>query len=128
MTPYTKPGEYLYKLEQLDYFGCRKTTTKRIKALKVDAKMKIDVLNNCIPYEVALSDSSKYDTTIASIIWDLGDGNTSLLQFDTAKYLLRDSTFSISMIAKDVVGCSDTLFSKDIIKTPNKLADFYHSG
>lgn len=124
-TSILKAGTYRVRQELSNSVGCRDTLYKEIKVFKPEAKMSIERLNNCIPYNVAFKDSSCYDTTLASILWRFGDGQFRQRQNATISYHIPDSVFTVSLEITDAAGCKDTLVKEKEIITPNKVVDFY---
>ncbi len=119
-----EPGIYNVMLEFATGFGCRDTLFQKIYVFKPEAEMKINLLNDCLPYEVEFTDETPYDTTFSNIRWEYGDGTIGRNQIDTARYTLVDSIFTVGMYIENEFGCKDTIIYEDTIITPNKVVDF----
>jgi len=119
-----EPGVFTYKLMLRNSSGCLDSSFQTIRVLKPEAKMKIEVLNKCVPLEVAFNDQSIYDTTFKSVLWSFSDGQTATSPTDTIGFGIADSTFGVTMFVEDILGCRDTLTFEDTLKTPNKSVDF----
>jgi gliding motility-associated-like protein len=127
---YVNAGNYNVKLLTVDLNGCRDSIVKNNFIRINGPKAKFDAINRngCAGLTTIFRDSSIIDGIhpIASIKFIFGDGTSQV--FNTPPYTHRyDSvgTFSVTMIAFDVTGCSDTITIPNYIKTTKPAAAFY---
>jgi len=93
-------------------YGCKDSSNNYLTVNpKVNAV--IDMAGtNCSPYSVTLTNSS---TGANKFLWNFGDGNTSTSPIGKNIYTNRSDTsasYTISMVAKSVYGCTDTAYTK----------------
>ncbi len=88
---------------------CKDTLVKQFKVYGPQALFEADKTILCVGENSAFQNRSKFDTTFVSYSWDFGDNNTSTIA--NPKHLYNSpGQYNISLIAKDVLGCQDTLF------------------
>ncbi len=125
---YTTPGVYTVTLIVTDSLGCRDTIVKP-NLITVfappTALFGITDTLNCQPFTIQLTDSSSGAFPITAWNWSFGDGGTSTLQNPAHAYL-NLGTFTITLIATDANGCSDTMslpFTVPVRPNANFVAD-----
>lgn len=106
---YTTNGNYDVELVVIDQNGCTNTVTKTnyIQLTSPQAAFSISDPTGCTGLAVTFSDTSVPDTTLATWLWDFGDGTTSTLQNPNHIYN-TPGTYTVSLIITNVVNCSDT--------------------
>ncbi len=110
---YTTPGVYQIRLIA-DFGGCFDTAYKTITVLNKPAASFTAVNTTACkaPLTVNFTNTS---TGAATYKWDFGDGNTSGSSNPVHTYTTT-GTFSVTLIATNANGCSDTLIKTDLVK------------
>ncbi len=110
------PGFQTITLTVEDINGCKDTITATTTAFDLQADFLTDSLI-CLPSDIALTDLSVGDTTIANWSWDFGGSSTDVQnpthQFDTTDfYFIGDSiptsSILVTLAVEDALGCTDT--------------------
>jgi gliding motility-associated-like protein len=84
-----------------------------------------DILQGCPPFFVTYTDKSSGPSTLASWLWDFGDGSTSTTQNPPGHKYTIPGNYSISLNVTDIYGCSSPLVKKDLITVfQPPVADF----
>ncbi|MGI4750406.1 MAG: PKD-like domain-containing protein [Janthinobacterium lividum] len=80
-----------------------------------------DVRNGCTQLTVNFTNKTAGNNTY---LWDFGDGSTSVTANPAHTFQSRSTPYTISLIAKNLLGCPDTLVMKDYISVtiPPKAA------
>lgn len=80
----------------------------------------------CLPMNVQFIDSSRAGSgTIASYIWDFGDGQISAQATPLHSYTAAGA-YDISLTVQNSYGCKQSLQKKDLIKVANKISAAYN--
>ncbi|HEX5003425.1 MAG TPA: PKD domain-containing protein [Bacteroidia bacterium] len=79
-----------------------------------------DPVFNCIPYEMSFSNPIQ---NTVSWLWDFGDGDTSTLE-NPVHIFTVPGTFTITLIAWDALGNTDTIIQPDAINLVGATSDF----
>jgi len=109
-----------------DQFGCLDTTVSsdQIKVFDVHANFGRNSNGGCTPTIVNFTDSSQ--SSLSPIVkwdWDFGDGGSDTVQNPTYTYVNK-GLYSVTLIATNAEGCSDTLRYGSIIQATNPQAQF----
>jgi gliding motility-associated-like protein len=110
---YSSPGIYSVKLVN-DFGACRDSLTRTIRILaKPLAAFTATPLSSCqAPLTVTFNNTS---TNATGYSWDFGDGGTSGLVLPTHTYNV-EGNYTVTLIATNASGCSDTLVKTEYIK------------
>ncbi|MDX2002113.1 MAG: PKD domain-containing protein [Chitinophagales bacterium] len=109
--PYANTGTYTVSLIVTDIHGCSDTLVRPdyITVWGAVAYFSADTFTGCTPLTVAYSDSSySIGGTINYWRWNLGNGDTSLLQNPSSTYSIPGN-YTISLTVRDDNGCQGTL-------------------
>ena len=109
---YSLPGNYIVKL--VNNFGsCSDSLTQNITILAAPrADFNASPLSSCqAPLTVNFNNTS---TGATSYNWDFGDGTTSTQVLPTHSYT-SEGTYSVTLIATNNAGCSDTIVRLSLI-------------
>lgn len=106
-------GLYTINLEVVDSFGCF-SSTKKDSVVLIYRDFQIDFLPpdtiGCFSTEIQLFfTTNKTLSEVDSLRWDFGDGGTNFDDFNPIYTYNSDSTFDISLWAKDSFGCKDSV-------------------
>ena len=94
-----------------DINGCTDSITKSTTIFGVEALFNLDS-TVCLPYEKEFMDLSSSDTTLVSWDWSFGSNEQNpTMVFDEGDLNpdTEGDTISITFIAEDILGCTDTL-------------------
>lgn len=123
----TKDVSYTVKLTTTSFTGCTASSSKTMTVYaKPSANFSVGDANGCSPYSVDFTNASSGATDYT---WDFGDGNPTSNRTDkTFTYLYYNSSGaiknnSISLIAANASGCSDTAYNSVVIY-PDITAQF----
>ncbi|MEL6191098.1 MAG: PKD domain-containing protein [Bacteroidota bacterium] len=121
---YASPGTFTVSLMTTDNNGCSRSTSKTVYVLEHPTAnfFTLDTLG-CAPVWADFVDLSSGDFPIADWQWDFGDGGTSTDQNPTHVYT-QDGFYTVSLIATDGFGCSDTAVKQEYIRLRNPQAAF----
>lgn len=108
---YQHNGNYTVMLTAFHPNGCEQSTSATIKVVDVEADFDVDKISGCAPLTVNFSNKSVNAT---EWIWDFGNGSSSSSQNPSHTFVI-DTSFGISLIAKNAVGCADTIFYDNLI-------------
>jgi len=102
-------GDVQVTLVVKDLNDCRDTSRVNVQVFGVDAAFTPSDLSVCSAQQVTMNNSSTADTTLVSYQWNLGLGQTSSAVSPTFNYgTFSNDTVFVTLIATDVVGCTDT--------------------
>ncbi len=90
--------------------GC-KSTISNDGPIFYESNFEADVVNGCIPLDVAFSDLSEGAT---SWHWDFGDGSTSTIQHPLHTYQ-KTGVYTVSLVTTSLTGCADTIIMENYI-------------
>lgn len=109
---YAAPGQYFPQLIVITNRGCRDTSTLPVP-VKIVASPQADFTNaisGCSPVNTGFSAFlSVADTSAMSWNWQLGNGNTSILQTTPAQIYTTAQLYNVQLIATNSSGCKDTV-------------------
>ena len=114
---YTKEGTYDVCLTLVSGLGCRDSVIKKVYVYPMpDAYFTINNVGQCLDKNFFIcKDSSKISSgTIASLLWNMGDGKTYTDPFVYHNYL-ADGTYDIKLTTISNQGCKDSLARKVIV-------------
>jgi gliding motility-associated-like protein len=122
---YNDTGSYNIKLIVTDTIGCTDTAivVSGARINRVKAAFSADKTIICPGIALQFTDSS-YDKNSYTYSWNFGDGNTSSLQNPSYQYAGNDSTYTVKLVIRDTVGCSDSLIRNNYIKILSPKAAF----
>jgi gliding motility-associated-like protein len=122
------PGDYTVSLTVSD--GSNSDTKTKTAFIRVFDKPNPAFTTSsgstgCTPFDVSLQDlSTPSDTSIASWLWDFGDGYVSTDQAPSHAYVLVGS-FNVSLTIIDAIGCDSTISQPALFTTiQSPTADF----
>jgi gliding motility-associated-like protein len=102
-------GQFGVTLIVTDINGCKDTANSNVKVYSIDAAFTASDNLICLPSDVDFTDQTISDTTITDWAWSFGDLQFSTDQNPTNTYNNGFLTsFTVNMIATNVVGCIDT--------------------
>lgn len=123
---YTNPGIYTVTLLVRDANGCRNELTRPDYMTimpKPTAAFTGSPTSGCnIPHTVSFNNTTAGGSGF-TYLWSFGDGATSAQQNPSHTYT-TGGTFTVSLIATNSAGCSDTLTRTDYVTINNIVADF----
>ena len=101
--------------------GCRSTLIKNnyISIKRPNVSVTNFPAPGCAPLTCTLNSVVDSSLTIATYLWDFGDGETSNEQNPTHTYINRGK-FTVTLIVTTSTGCSDTVTYNNIIKVGNE--------
>lgn len=119
-------GTYTVTLIATTAEGCEDTTSQIITVLDPPTA-NWSFQGQCFGQTTVFTDLSTAapGDVITGWVWDLGDGNTSMVQSPNHVYGL-DGTYTVSLIVTNQNGCADTL-SQSVVIHPKPLTDFTFS-
>ena len=122
---YNDTGLYNVKLIVTDTIGCTDTSliVAAARINRVKAAFSTNRTITCPGVALQFTDSS-YDKTNYAYSWSFGDGNTSVLQNPANLYPAKDSSYTVKLVIRDTVGCSDSLIKTNYIKVLSPKAAF----
>ncbi|MEM8887121.1 MAG: PKD domain-containing protein, partial [Bacteroidota bacterium] len=120
---YTTAGNYTATLRVTDNRGCSNTVTQPITVNPLPPVEFSAFRYGCAPITVAFTDETIHPSTLVSWLWDFGDGNTSTVQDPNHTYT-ADGTYTVSLTATDINGCTYTTIKTDYIKLEHPQANF----
>jgi gliding motility-associated-like protein len=118
---YATPGTYTVQLQQT-YSYCTDSFSKSIRILpKPTAAFTANTTISCQPpLTVNFTNNS---TGSVSWLWNFGDGNTSTQQSPTHTYTAYGN-FTVTLIATNTSGCTDTLVQNAFIRIQRPVIGF----
>ncbi|MVN20805.1 PKD-like domain-containing protein [Mucilaginibacter arboris] len=118
---FLKDGVFNVKLSATN--GCSDTSTYQSITVYPQPKTSFtaDVQSGCKQLTVNFKNQTTGDNTY---MWDFGDGGTAVSPNPTHTFTARNTPFTITLIAKNGLGCTDTLTMKNYINVyfPPKAA------
>jgi len=121
---FNQTGIFNVYLTVQDAMGCRDSMMKKTRIYQPIVDFEADTLSGCLPVTVEFTNNTVSDTTVSSWEWVFGDGETSGDQDPTHFYGVAGN-YTVSLVATDVVGCSDSLGFTDYIKVLASVPEFY---
>ncbi|MBA2501177.1 MAG: PKD domain-containing protein [Chitinophagaceae bacterium] len=118
---YTKTGNFTVRLISTNTNGCSDTVTK---AQYIKIQEPTIVLNNlpaqgCIPVTIKPSATITANESIATYLWNFGDGNTSTAIKPTHSYTTA-GTYDVSLTITTGTGCTKTTTFKEAVRAGKK--------
>ncbi|MFZ4401037.1 MAG: PKD domain-containing protein, partial [Bacteroidales bacterium] len=113
---YALPGDYPVKLRVTNINGCHKDTLIWVRIHPLPF-VNFNYSQTCIGGITHFYNLTVHDTIIKKWIWSFGDGPPLLYSSirDTAHKYLAAGNFNVRLIARDTLGCIDTLIKTIII-------------
>ncbi|MEM9022552.1 MAG: PKD domain-containing protein, partial [Bacteroidota bacterium] len=102
---YNSPGTFFDTLVVTTASGCTDIVVKPISIFLVNVDFDMDTTRGCAPLTVNFTDLSSPQDSIASWIWDFGDGDSSTLQ-NPSHTFLTDGIFTVTLSVVTVSGCT----------------------
>lgn len=120
---YTTPGTYNIKLTVTDSRGCShsRTLTKGVNISRPAVKFHAPDTLSCAGQPIRFIDQTVADA--GQYTWDFGDGNGSAATAPSHAYT-TEGLYTIKLVVKDRVGCSDSLIRTSYIAIRNPKATF----
>lgn len=111
----------------VDQFGCSDTASVHIEIEPLpQANFLVDEIG-CSPLEITIQNESS-NATIFS--WDFGDGSNTTATVTGKHTYINSGIYSVTLIAKNSLGCADTLALTDaveVLNTPHAAFSAYES-
>ena len=105
---YTNPGTYTVKLIVTQQGGFKDTSTQKITINPMPTS-NFSVNNVCTGVDANFTNSSNISSgSIASYIWNFGDGNSSSLKNPKNSYS-KNGSYDVQLISISSAGCADTI-------------------
>lgn len=120
---YTSAGNYTATLRVTDTRGCSNTTTQPVTVNALPPVEFSAFRYGCAPVTIAFTDETIHPAALVDWVWDFGDGTTSTVQNPNHMYA-TDGTYTVSLTATDVNGCTFTTVKTDYIKLEHPQANF----
>lgn len=113
---YTGYGNYTVKLIAYTPQGCTNSITKNdfVKIQPPVASILNLTQEGCAPFEWTFTSSVQTADSVASYLWDFGDGNTSTEENPT--HVFDAGNYNIKLIVTTANGCTDTVVVNNGIK------------
>ncbi len=110
---FLKSGTFNVKLSATN--GCSDTATYQqiLVYPQPAANFTSDVQNGCTQLTVNFKNTTP--GTGNSYVWDFGDGGTAVVANPQHTFTARNTPFTITLIAKNSLGCTDTMVMKNYI-------------
>ena len=114
---YADTGSYSVKLIVQDTVGCTDTLLQplSVRINRVKAFFSAERTTTCPNLPIQFTDSS-YDKNNYTYQWYFGDGGTSSIQNPIYQYAKKDTSYTVKLVIRDTVGCSDSLIRPNYIK------------
>ncbi|HEY9178550.1 MAG TPA: PKD domain-containing protein [Flavipsychrobacter sp.] len=122
---YNNIKEYKVKLVVRDSLGCKDSITKTIQVLGYAGAFDYSPIEGCVPLTVNFS--SKIKGNIPTIIWDFGDGNTLLGNYqqpNVSYTYTKPGRYLPRLIFNNGLGCKAGSEGVDTILADDAIADF----
>lgn len=112
---YNTPGAYPVTLVATNTWGCKDTAYSHLTLFGYAGALSYDPLLGCVPHLVHFTAAI---SNVPSIIWDFGDGSTSVMSLvDTASHLYtQPGTYLPKLILSDFTGCQNSVVGPFTIK------------
>jgi PKD repeat protein len=121
---YDSVGDYDVKLIVTDKKGCMDSITIRefvkISSIKADWTT---TGATCPGAPLSFSNQSKSDLPF-SYLWTFGDGQTSTTDLSPSHTYIDTGFYTVGLQIRDILGCEDSLFRKDIVHVGLPKASF----
>jgi len=121
-SPYIAPGYYTVRLVASNSIGCTDTARRHVNVFGYSGAFSYTPVSGCMPLAVHFSASLG---TVASLVWDFGDGATSGggLSDTISHTYITQGLYVPKLILTDTTGCLSYSVGADTIKvdvlTPN---------
>ncbi|MDQ2720947.1 MAG: PKD domain-containing protein [Bacteroidota bacterium] len=123
---YTTLGNFHVSLRAINSFGCVISATVPLYVhinSGVKAAFTNSTPNSCnAPSTISFTNSS-LGNNLLTYQWNFGDGSTSILPNPAHTYI-SPGNFSVTLIATNSTGCTDTLIKPNVITIGSTKADF----
>lgn len=121
---YSMEGTFSVTLTAFNPNGCDSSVTE-INLINIDHPeadfSAFPTFAFCPPLLVSFTDLSSADAV--SWFWDFGDGSTSSLQ-NPSKIYTQSGSYSVTLIATNGNGCTDTIVMPDLVQLAGPTGDF----
>jgi len=114
---YATDGTYDTRLTLVSNLGCRDSLTKKVFVYPMPkASFSINKVDQCLDKNFFIcKDSTTISSgTIASLLWDMDDGNKYTGKVIYHNYTISD-TFSIKLVTTSAQGCKDSIVNKVLV-------------
>jgi PKD repeat protein len=122
---YQEEGIYQVELIVSDGNGCNDTVIKSsyIQVEKVESSFDFSDPGTCPPITTTFTNSS---SGADNYVWDFGDGADNIINNNPIVYHTYDSSgsFSLSLVASNISGCTDTTTYSDSLVIPGPQLNF----
>ncbi|MEQ8910145.1 MAG: PKD domain-containing protein [Vicingaceae bacterium] len=110
----------IVELSATNQNGCQGSSSRQLIPQLLKAKLQVSDTVACAPASIQFTSQS---TLADSLIWDFGDGTSSAHRNPVHTY---DSTgsYTVSLVALDQTGCTDTLVKESHIQVEGLNAEF----
>lgn len=118
---YTASGVYTVRLIVTNSSGCSDTLTRTNYISLTPPAITLAGLprSGCIPLTVSPTATVTASETVASYLWNFGDGGTSNSATPTYTYTTA-GTYSVSLTITTISGCTSTVTMTDAVRTGTK--------
>ena len=114
---FNQRGIYTIGYKGKDQVGCEYERYRDFYVSKPQASFSYNVLGNCLPVDISLTNTSIFDTLAAKNYFIMGGGDTlflmdagdTLFTIDTTYRYTTSGNKSITLYAENIFGCSDTV-------------------
>lgn len=117
---YASGGNYTISMIVTDNVGCKDTATGVYSAFQPLVSFNASATHPCVGDSVQFTNFSVGNTLTYN--WDFGDGGTSTLL--NPKHAYAAGTYTVTLIAIDANGCSDTFVAANYIIAASPSASF----
>ena len=122
---YITAGVYDVTLIVVDGTNYTDTVTKQVEAYALpDVRFGADPTYACVPVAIRFTDSTITDTTIASWLWDFGNGATSNVQNPIEGFNVGPADLDVQLTVTDVRGCVDSTLKPGYLNLFDPQPDF----
>lgn len=114
---YMAPGVYIPKIILINAAGCKVPVvgSDTIKVIGVETNILSDVTTFCDSGSVHFSDSTITNDLPVGVMWDFGDGGTSVANSPSHTYS-HPGLYTVRLVAQSDFGCKDTAEKVNYIK------------
>ena len=121
---FNNKGVHKVSLVVEDINKCRDTAFQFIKIYIPEVEFTSNDTNGCAPMNIEFINNTKTDTTMILWNWNFGDGTMS--NFITPTHIYdADTSFNVSLYAKNILGCTDSVSHPNFIVVKKTEPKFY---
>lgn len=104
---------------------CVDTTSKTIQVVNEKPKLSIIPFTNCRNIDLSFEVKNVNAANILNTTWDFGDGNSQVTNGTTTTHSYNKAgTYQVSVIVRDILGCTDTLSQSTVVNIFGPTAKF----